>query len=168
MILLCLWCVEAGEHGARSSMRARWPEQQTCVVHYVVAAAVVCSGQQRIFLVFFSPFLPPYHPLHYTSLHHTRHFDPCRRPFIVFLSSAGFRSCHRTSGKRRQRLAAADGRLKITATFLFFCFLRCSETFSSGRNPTVCLRRQHNSIPWTHNAFAPKWIPYCIILFHII
>jgi len=96
----------------------------------------------------FSRPLPTYYPLHRTFLHHFSNFVPCRRPFVVFLSSSsGFRYCHRTSGKLSQRLAAADGRLKITTTFLFFCFPRCRKTFSSGLNPTVCLERQHNSIP---------------------
>jgi len=49
-------------------MRACRPEQQTRVVHYVVAA--VCSGQQRIFLVFFlalSTTPLPSRVLYYTS-----------------------------------------------------------------------------------------------------
>lgn len=72
--------------GARPSMRARRPEQQTRVVHYIVTAAV-CSGQQRIFPVFFlalSTTLPP--PiLHLPPLHQT--FRPLsssfRRIFIL-------------------------------------------------------------------------------------
>lgn len=98
---------------------------------------------------------PFYHPTARQSatlhlhLHRTRHFVPCRRPFVAFLSSAGFRSCRScTSGKRRRRLAAADGRLKITATFLFFfsVFRAVVRRFWVGATQP-CLGRQHNSIP---------------------
>lgn len=54
------------------------------------------------FSYFFSPSLPPYYPPEcYAASPSTDPdiFVPCRRPFVVFLSSAGFRSYRHTSGK---------------------------------------------------------------------
>jgi len=165
---------------------ARGPVKYACVQTGATNACGSLRCRRRLFrsTTDFSRIFsrPLYHPtalqsaILHLSLHRTRHFVPCRRPFVAFLSSAGFRSCSRcTSGKRRRWLAAADGRLKITATFLFFSSFRAVvrrfrvgaiQPCVSGDNITqfryTCGARQ------SHNAFSSQWITYCLILFHII
>jgi len=104
------------------------------------------------FSYFFSPSLPPHCPpeCYITPLpppHQT--FRPLsssfRRIFILrrfpFLQSLYF-------GKTPPVVSCCRRAIKDNRNIsVFFLFPRCRETFSSGRNPTVCLGRQHNSIP---------------------
>lgn len=128
--------------------------------------------------IFFRP-LPPYYPPEcYAAPPSTAPdiFVPCRRPFVVFLSSAGFRSYRHTSRKTPPAVSCCRWAIKDNRNIsvIFFPFSALSwDVFEWAQlnrvsRTTTLLNSVVRATRRSHDTFAPQWITYCLVLFHKI